>query len=58
MFGGSYIVKLNYDNGSSVEIVFMDKYFYIYSSDEQSVYYADETDNSVNLAYYIVDLIS
>mgnify|MGYP003413714069 FL=1 len=58
MFGGSYIVKLNYDDGSSAEIVFMDKYFYIYSSDGQSVYYTDETDNSVNLAYYIVDLIS
>ncbi len=58
MFGGSYIVKLNYDDSSSAEIVFMDKYFYIYSSDGQSVYYADETDNSVNLAYYIVDLIS
>lgn len=57
-FGSNYTVKLNYADGSSVEIVFMDKYFYIYSSDGQSVYYVDETDNSVNLAYYIVDLIS
>ena len=57
-FGSNYIVKLNYTDGSSAEIVFMDKYFYIYSSDGQSVYYVDETDNSVNLAYYIVDLIS
>ena len=58
MYGSNYIVKFNYADGSSVEIVFMDKYFYIYSSDGQSIYYVDETDNSVNLAYYIVDLIS
>ena len=57
-FGSNYIVKLNYTDGSSVEIVFMDKYFYIYSSDGQSVIYADETENSINLIYYIVNLIS
>ena len=57
-FGSNYIVKLNYTDGSSAEIVFVDKYFYIYNSDGQSVYFADDTENSVNLIYYIVDLIS
>lgn len=57
-FGGSYSVKLNYVDGSSVEIVFMDKYFCIYSPDGHSTVYADETENSKNLIYYIIELIS
>ena len=56
-FGGNYSVKLNYHNGSSVEIVFMDKYFYIYSPDGHSTVYADKTENTKNLIYYIVEQI-
>lgn len=56
-FGGNYSVKLNYTDGSSAEIVFMDKYFYIYSPDGHSTVYADETENTKNLIYYIVEQI-
>lgn len=56
-FGGNYSVKLNYHDGSSVEIVFMDKYFFIYGPDGHSTVYADKTENTKNLIYYIVEQI-
>lgn len=54
-FGANYIVSLNYPDGSSAEIILMDKYFFISNADGNSMVYVEESGNIKNLIYYIVE---